>query len=407
MANNPKKQAQPEGAACVKSDIKFFSSSSRGWSKISVAATDGDEAKNTAESVRNQFERHLTDIMLAENLVVLTGLGTSLCVKNEKGEVAAPKLKDLWVAAEKEGGAKFKDIQKKVKYETPANGDNIEALLSKCQIYERLNSDADVSTFIKNAEKAIVGLCRFVKKETTLDVHEAFLRRIARRSTRLPRVKIFTTNYDLCFETASSRTRFIVIDGFSHTNPQAFDGINFSYDFVQRDGTGNPPNYVPNLFQMYKLHGSVDWQKNGAHVEKNPNATEPLIIYPRDSKFESSYDQPFFEMMSSFQMALRQHNTALLVIGFGFNDHHICQPIRAAINSNVNLKALVVDPKSEEMTKSDGLVKDASSLIEHGDSRLGLLSASFEDLVPFIPDLIASTEDEKHLERLGKLLRDK
>jgi hypothetical protein len=75
-----------------------------------------------------------------------------------------------------------------------------------------------------------------------------------------------------------------------------------------------------------------------------------LIIYPRLSKFESSYEQPFLEMMSRFQASLRQSNTGVLVIGFGFNDAHVAQPLLSALESNVNLKMVVVDPGLEAST---------------------------------------------------------
>jgi hypothetical protein len=40
-------------------------------------------------------------------------------------------------------------------------------------------------------------------------------------------MKLFTTNYDLCFEEAAARSRFVTVDGFSHAMPQEFDGAYF------------------------------------------------------------------------------------------------------------------------------------------------------------------------------------
>jgi len=255
-----------------------------------------------------------------------------------------------------------------------------------------------LNKFIADIEHSIVEECSFVNDNSTLDVHESFLRRIARRSTRLPRTKIFTTNYDLCFESAASRINFVAVDGFSHSFPQQFDSSYFAYDLVRRNEDGSTPDFIPNVFHLYKMHGSVDWQNDAGVIRKQSKPTSPVLVFPRYSKFEASYEHPFLEFMARFQSALRQPKTSLLIIGFGFNDKHITQPIMSAIRSNVGLRVAVVDPSLKEQPS------DASSeiqrLIESGDQRLSLISARFEEFVPLLPDLIAETEEERHRGRL-------
>src|SRR5690606_5835295 len=138
---------------------------------------------------------------------------------------------------------------------------SIELLLSRCHLAQMLNPDETVQDFIEFAEHTIAEQCRFVKPDTDLHLYEAFLRKVARRSTRLPRLRIFTTNYDLCFEEAAARTGFTLIDGFSRYSPQQFDANYFRYDLVTRDGLEF--EFVQNVAQLYKLHGSVDWQRYG------------------------------------------------------------------------------------------------------------------------------------------------
>jgi hypothetical protein len=125
---------------------------------------------------------------------------------------------------------------------------------------------------------------------------------------------------------------------------------------------------------LYKLHGSVDWESNGSQVTKSHLPARPLIVYPRLSKFESSYDQPFIEIMSRFQLSLREPNTGLIVVGCGFNDHHIVQPIMSAIRSNVGLKAAIIDPCLKDCKKES--VATIKSLIQEGDWRLTLVPNS-------------------------------
>jgi len=218
-------------------------------------------------------------------------------------------------------------------------------------------------------------------------------------------VRLFTTNYDLTFESAASRTGFIAVDGFSHTSPSIFDGVNFSYDFVRRDDDRDGPEYIPNVFHLYKIHGSVDWMLQNGRILRADQPQSPLIIYPRNSKFESTYNPPFLEMMSRLQLALRQPNTGLLIVGFGFNDEHVSQPVLSAIRSNVALRALVVSPSLSKHSQSNPHLDAISQLILSGDDRLALLETSFEELVTAMPDLVAVTEEEEHRKRLADVRR--
>jgi len=85
-------------------------------------------------------------------------------------------------------------------------------------------------------------------------------------------------------------------------------------------------------------------------------------------------------------------------VGSGFRDPHIAQPILSALESNVGLKATIVDPAME--TSTVPAIAKCASLIKAGDSRLTLVAGGFEDLVPKIPDLVAATESEEHQARL-------
>jgi hypothetical protein len=372
---------------------------------VDLARCEGEQ--NGGEGYKPMLRRSLTEFFRSENLVVLTGLGTSLCIEGDDDKPLAPTMWDLWATIEARVTPEvFQEVcthvsqpkHKKKKPTDPEFKPDIELLLSKCIIAQEFQSTTKVGDFIKEAESTIVELCNFLQDDTPLDVHEAFLRRIARRPTRLPRTKLFTTNYDLAFETAASRLQFVAVDGFSHTLPQEFDSSYFAYDLVRRDEDGSTPDFIPNVFQLFKLHGSVDWQRNGNRVVKQVSPADPVLIYPRHSKFELSYESPFLEMIARFQAAVRQSKTSLLVIGFGFNDKHLTQPILSAIRGNVGLRTVVVSPSLEE--SENEAVKTIESLIESGDSRLTLVGSTFEEFVPYLPDLISETEEEEHRKRL-------
>ncbi|MEX3982400.1 SIR2 family protein [Paraburkholderia sp. EG287A] len=295
---------------------------------------------------------------------------------------------------------------------------NIEALLSHCKIAAEFLADPDeretVRRFIHTAESTVRDAVRFLEPDDDVAVHADFLRRLSRRSPRKMRSKLFTTNYDLCFEYAARKGRYVVIDGFSHSSPQVFDSLYFTYDIVKRDSNPDSHDFISNVFLLYKLHGSIDWMRNPVtnEIEKKSDCESPLLVYPRNTKYELAFEQPYFEMMSSLQAALRQPDTGLLILGFGFNDNHIAEPILSAINSNLSLKVAICDPSlGPREGKPTRLGIDATNahlkkiryLIEHGDARLALVSATFEEIVPHLPDIAAETDLEQHLDRVRRL----
>ena len=86
------------------------------------------------------------------------------------------------------------------------------------------------------------------------------------------------------------------------------------------------------------------------------------------------------------------------MIGFGFNDKHLSQPILSAIRSNVGLRTIIVSPSLE--TSGNAAIEEIEGLIQSGDSRLSLIAGTFEDIVKYLPDLVSETEEEKHLRRI-------
>jgi hypothetical protein len=254
------------------------------------------------------------------------------------------------------------------------------------------------------AERVIRQKVDFLKDLTQLPVHEAFLRRVARRSARRARTKIFTTNYDLCFERAARRSGFVVVDGFAFGSDDVFDSAQFAYDVVRRSAGEEKSDFIESLFHLYKLHGSIDWELNekSGRISRKPGSAKPLLIYPRSTKYEMAFSQPYIEMMGALQGGLRATNTTLLVIGFGFNDKHIAEPILGAIRANLSLNVIVVDPYIEGASGNGGnaYLGVISSLIDGGDARLALIAAKFEEIVPVVPDVIAETELERHAERM-------
>jgi len=382
---------------------------------------DPDEDPAIAEG-----KRALSDVLRCNNLVVLSGLGTSLCVLPMVASgPRAPTMADLWNRVEvtqniptPPGAAprkSFAEVLQIVGH--PVGKKDIEALLSRCRLAESFLDGvpkSEVTRFIEIAETVISTATNFVSNNHSLPVHSEFLRRTARRSNRKARAKIFTTNYDICFEEAGRQGRYVVVDGFSHTWPPTFDAVHFTYDTVRRLKESDTLDLIPNVFHLYKLHGSINWQRqeeSGEITKWMPG--KPLLIYPRNSKYELAFEQPYLEMIGAFQTALREPDTGLLVVGFGFNDSHLAEPIMSAVRSNLSLKVVVVSPGLAPWTANNqagpgecgtnkhlGILRD---LAIRGDARITLLNCGFEQMVPMVPDLAAETDLEQHVARLRSL----
>lgn len=300
------------------------------------------------------FQKHY------QNVVVLSAAGTSL--DNDAGTDTSHRGKTrekLWVECKNEIDA-FKtdidDLDNKPFYNLKDNdgkylnyGD-IENLLSYLILYNKANEKGtDFETKIKKLKEKIAENC---KLELQPDApHQNFLNKITARKSSDSRIQLFTTNYDTLFEQAANNAGFTIVDGFSYTQPRVFSGRYFDYDFVNRERSRlkNEESFVPKVFHLYKLHGSLTWEKeNNRIVQKSEAPKDPLIIYPASDKYESSYEQPYFEMMSRFQQALRKDNVLLIIIGFGFKDKHIQSAILEAVEQNPSFQLVIVDYNSNE-----------------------------------------------------------
>jgi NAD-dependent SIR2 family protein deacetylase len=247
-----------------------------------------------------------------------------------------------------------------VKLKDIAKSKDIEALLSYIMLFEKIHIDKkeNIEALRKELEKKIKELCSLELDYSA--PHNDFLNKITARKNNDARVQLFTTNYDTLFEQAANKAGFVIIDGFSFTQPREFAGKWFDLDIVNREKTRlkQEESFVSKVFHLYKLHGSVNWTKENNKVIQKGNSDNPLIIYPANEKYESSYEQPYFEMMSRFQQALRKEETLLIVIGFGFQDKHIQNVIVEAVEQNPSFQLLIVNYRKNKDGNETGIVYD-------------------------------------------------
>lgn len=306
---------------------------------------DTEEPKPSAKDNSFAKQKSFYDTFLKrhfKNIVVLSAAGTSM--DNGGSSTSGKTRKSLWKHCENEINSiksKIAGIETKDFF---INQD-IEGLLSYIILYEKLNGELKNGPDIirEKLESKIAEACNLkLQKQSP---HIEFLNKVTARKSSDPRVQLFTTNYDLLFETAANQAGFVVIDGFSFTHPRKFSGRYFDLDIVNREKTRikQEESFVSKVFHLYKLHGSLNWFNSGDEIVQQDTPTKPLIIYPASEKYESSYEQPYFEMMSRFQQALRKENTLLIVIGFGFQDKHIQNAISEAVDQNPSFQLVIVN----------------------------------------------------------------
>jgi len=357
-----------------------------------------------AEFLNNQFE----------NLVVLTGAGSSVGIgkdiqigeetKERKGRLLAQLWDDVKEVISEETLHGFCELVKyddkiiKNEGEEEQYVKNLEKLLSLANIsknyVEHIPAEGKqkivIEDVIKKIEEVIKTNCTLKLPENA--PHTLFIEKITKRKVTLPRAKIFTLNYDTLFEQAGRKKNFTIIDGFSFSHPRTFSGRNFELDIVSRNSSRvkEEDNFIQKVFHLYKPHGSVDWTNEGNQIIQKDEPDKSLMIYPKDSKYESSYEQPYFEMMSRFQQNVRNENTLLICIGFSFNDKHIVTAIVEALEQNPGFQLMVVNKGIDNWSKSFNPIFEAAKI----HNNIVLVDEVFDDFAKYYPDLKSYNQED-------------
>jgi len=361
--------------------------------------SEGKDINPTAELANVEKRKVYTSFFQKpfKNLIILTGAGSSMDVKGLS-------MAQLWDEAVKEFKTEEVDglnnIIEAVKFpKEKTDKKDIEALLSQVEGFIKFSEDKEIE--FKDGKKKLSQLkdllFKLIQDRCTIPTpsneafpHKVLLEKVLQRKQTSPRVKVFTLNYDLLFEDAATAANAIVIDGFSYTFPRTFSGRYFDYDIVQREGSKlkEEDNFVQRVFHLHKLHGSINWERNKEtdNVIVNNETEEALMVYPRDAKYEDSYEQPFFEMMARFQRNLRLNDDTLLVcIGYSFNDKHINAAIEEALNQNPGFRLAIIDPGFDNPNASKSLKTIKANALK--TERILMVSETFTDFANYFPEI--------------------
>jgi hypothetical protein len=400
----------------LKGHLAYFDINKKEWCPLTMeclsaidseAEANGESSKRINESIE-RLQSILSSSLKLPNLSFFAGSGTSL------GQVGGPSMRELWdksmlidheaAPGDDNYGVLHQsaiEVMDKVRYQETENP-NIEHFLSHCESYLQVEEEQSVLDYVRDVKETILFECSdFLEKdESDISPYKMLLQKLARRRVRDPRLKVFTTNYDMCFETAASELGMMVIDGFSYSRNRQFNGLFFNYDVVRREEDSH--EFVEGVFKLYKLHGSVSWKRDGSSILESTNIApdDAALIYPAKGKYQQAFVQPYFELLSRYLESLREANSCLIIAGFGFNDDHLSEPILSAITSNPSLKLIIADFGAYDHI-SNSVENDSSpywsklfSLARSGYD-IHFVNGSFSEFASLIPNLKAITPAEQ------------
>ncbi|MCG3119688.1 MAG: hypothetical protein ALAOOOJD_02196 [bacterium] len=160
-------------------------------------------------------------------------------------------------------------------------------------------------------------------------------------------LRIFSLNYDLIFERVLGNF-FNIELGFSPHDKK------WKYSNFENDGTRDLD------FYLYKLHGSIDWKKQGNDIIRCDNPTrDSEIIFGTDSKLKS-IDPFLFYVFEFRKWSLDIACKLILTVGYSFSDEYMNSLITQALNQSPNRRLLAVAPyfdKPERQVRAELIEK--------------------------------------------------
>lgn len=198
---------------------------------------------------------------------------------------------------------------------------------------------------IKNvSEKLLNDEFEDEKIKVTLDNYYRFLNSVIKllnksNSRQVPRsVNLFTTNYDLFIEKAidllSYENRFVFNDGANGYFKRYIDSSNYNRVVSYKGLNDNYMNELPSI-NLIKPHGSVNWLKEEDRIlVAHEVINNCVVVKPNGIEGQETFLNNYFhDMLRLFQLELDKQQSVLFVIGFSFQDKHIANMFRRALQN--------------------------------------------------------------------------
>lgn len=195
-------------------------------------------------------------------------------------------------------------------------------------------------------------------------------------------IRIFSFNYDLCIEEV---IKDVTIElGFDPTTKE------WLYS-----------NFEPNKDKdigvyLYKLHGSIDWErvpeKGNVLFHRTHPKPESELIFGTDAKLTST-DPYLYDVFEFRKYSLHEDCKIIIVIGYSFGDDYMNKLIAQAVTATQHRNLLIAD------LKPDGLKTDFVQKYSVRESQIKTWEGSAADFVSqklsltFLADYLPSSDE--------------
>ena len=286
-----------------------------------------------------QLQQALSSDKVAVAVLLGAGCGTSIRVTD--GGAERPLIPDTAgltgeIGTKLKSQSEFRKPYEKVLQQLGQDGNenpNVEDILSHLRTLRQAAGKAEARGFkagiLKSLDNAI---CRIIQDcvDKSLPACVTGYHQLASWISSIRReyaVEVFTTNYDLLMERALEIQRVPYFDGFVGSGRAFFDSISMATD-VDR--------FPSHWCRLWKLHGSVNWWRDGDGVVSRGRAPAEVapLIHPSHLKYEESRRMPYLAMIDRLRAHLRRTRAVVLTCGFAFADQHLNEILDEGLQGN-------------------------------------------------------------------------
>ncbi|GEM_PF-248307 len=391
-------EQQPEELETKDSDTESQSKKEKTQIGIPVMAPmakefyNSEDFKEEQDWLNKELKIDVTDSTFATNLEIFLSTLHSLSFYHSKKSKLESDKSENAINEEETKPKEFKDLE---------DLDKIESIIIKARnflLQKCLNEDNSKTDKEKPSNDF-----------SLIELYKQFYRKLLTRNPTLPRLNIFTTNYDLYSERAMDLLGIHYVNGFTGGISKFFNPAIFNYALAEKmDLSQSKWSVIDNFFYLYKIHGSVNWiEAEGENklfkVKEIQEPTfeelkdkETIMIHPTPLKYNASLGSPYSDLFREFQKKLMQNNNILVTIGYSFSDEHINNLIFQAFTIP-SFRLIVIG----EPTEWNAIGK----LQKLNDSRIWIIGGNDDSDTPLhyfkrfveeiMPDLTAEDLDKK------------
>lgn len=166
-------------------------------------------------------------------------------------------------------------------------------------------------------------------------------------------IPVITTNYDTLLELFCDLAELPIdtgFTGFRHRKPRAAPIFQTQYSRVwaaEKKGGFQADHRPCKTVRLHKPHGSISWLATPTGpVEALNDSSDAAraIVVPGPSKYQDALVNTLFDSMRTEMNTVLGGASALLCLGFGFNDDHLQGVIKARLDAHMPLILLTRGP---------------------------------------------------------------